>query len=163
MQVTIRPLKREDALISYKWRNNADIWRYTGSHPDTIITPEIETKWIDTVLKQPNEKRFAILVDDIYIGNTYITHITPDDGIFHIFIGEQSYWGKGIGKQALLSVMKYAKYTLKLKELFLKVNPDNTGAIHMYEKCGFTCLPFTDENKWLLMRRVLNDIQAPAI
>ena len=67
MKITIRPLCIEDALTSYKWRNNPNIWKYTGNKPDKVITPEIETEWIKKVLKNENERRFAIIADGQYI------------------------------------------------------------------------------------------------
>ncbi len=30
MQVVIRPLQESDAYISYKWRNDSEVFRYTG-------------------------------------------------------------------------------------------------------------------------------------
>ena len=42
MEIYIRPLRIEDALISYKWRNICEIWALTGSRPDIEITPELE-------------------------------------------------------------------------------------------------------------------------
>jgi len=41
MKVIIRPLQETDAFISNKWRNNPDIWKYTGNKPDKEITLEI--------------------------------------------------------------------------------------------------------------------------
>ena len=38
-KVLIRPLEVSDALTSYKWRNDPEIWKYTGSRPDMEITP----------------------------------------------------------------------------------------------------------------------------
>ena len=52
LAIYIRSLKREDALTSYKWRNNPLIWELTGSKPDIEITKEIELSWIDKILKR---------------------------------------------------------------------------------------------------------------
>jgi hypothetical protein len=41
----IRPLQESDALISFTWRNNLEIWKYTASKPNKYITSEIELKW----------------------------------------------------------------------------------------------------------------------
>jgi len=136
--VLIRPLKREDALISYQWRNDPDIWKFTGHRPDKIITQEIELDWIQRVLNEKDSCRFAILVDNIYIGNIQITNITlEEEGEYHIFIGEKDYWGKGIASLATWQLLRYAKERLNLKRLYLFVNPLNKPAIKVYERCGF--------------------------
>ena len=78
-KVLIRPLQAEDALISYKWRNDPDIWVYTGSRPDREITSDIESEWIKKALSDLSSKRFAILVDDVYVGNVQLTNISERD------------------------------------------------------------------------------------
>ena len=140
--IYIRPLRREDALISYKWRNDPDIWVYTGRRPDRTITPEIELEWIERVLRDPSSRRFAICLKDgdIYIGNVQLTDIEKGMANFHIFIGAKEYWGKGIATEATRHLLKYAKDELKLKKLHLWVNPLNKAAVKVYLKCGFSAV-----------------------
>jgi RimJ/RimL family protein N-acetyltransferase len=137
--VYIRPLQESDALISYHWRNDPEIWKYTGHRPDRIITPEIELNWIKQVLSNPTTKRFAICLreDNKYIGNVQLTDINNGVAHFHIFIGEKQCWGKGIATQATRLLIEYAKNELCLKELYLWVNEKNKAAIQVYLKCGF--------------------------
>ncbi len=138
--VYIRPLQREDALISYKWRNDPDIWLYTGRRPDRIITPGIELEWIERVLRDTSSRRFAICLkeNDLYIGNTQLTDITDGKAEFHIFIGAKEFWGKGFATEATKHLIIYARDELFLKELHLWVDPLNKSAFKVYEKCGFT-------------------------
>ena len=139
MNVTIRPLRTDDAAVSYKWRNNPDIWKYTGKKPDRVITYDIERDWLCEALKRTNERRFAICVGDEnqYIGNIQLTDIDNRTAQFHIFIGEIDYHGKGVGTRATLLMLEYAFSTLGLKSVYLFVNAKNTTAIKMYERCGF--------------------------
>ena len=62
VDIYLRPLKEENALISYKWRNDPEVWKLTGSKPDMLITPEIETSWIRKVLQDTTCRRFAIYI-----------------------------------------------------------------------------------------------------
>ena len=139
MKVAIRPLEESDALLSYKWRNDSDVWKYTGNKPDKKITLKIEKKWIKTVLGRQNEKRFAICIGDEmeYVGNVQLTDITTYNAQFHIFIGRKKYHGMGIGTKATKLILEYAFKILKIKQIYLKVNPDNIAAVKSYEKCGF--------------------------
>ena len=136
MFIELRPLKKEDALISYKWRNDPEIWKYTGSKPDKTITPEIETEWIERVLLKRDEMRFAILADGKYVGNTYLTGIKNGYAEFHIFIGEKEYWNKGVATKALENIIEIAKKE-KIKTLTLTVNIKNKAAFLLYTKFGF--------------------------
>lgn len=136
--VLIRPLKIEDALISYRWRNDSEIWQYTGKRPDKLITKEIEKDWLAEKLHETNSSRFAIIADDQYVGNIQITDIVKSDkGQYHIFIGEKVFWNKGIAQQATAQIIRFANEKLNLKEIYLIVNPNNVTAIKLYEKSGF--------------------------
>lgn len=147
-KILIQPLEKKDALISWRWRNDSDIWEFTGSKPDIKITPEIEINWIEKILLDPNSKRFAITVDDIYIGNIQLTNITNTDAEYHIFIGEKNYWGKGIAFFATQQIIRFAKNSLLLDNIYLKVGPDNLKAIRLYKKSGFEVV--SDEVKMVL-------------
>jgi RimJ/RimL family protein N-acetyltransferase len=139
MEVTIRPLKENDAKISYLWRNDAEIWKYTGSKPTQPITYEIEKEWIQKVLKREDEIRFAICVGDNneYVGNVQLTNITKTDAEFHIFVGNKKFHNKGIGTKATDLILNYSHKVLQLKTVYLFVNKENVTAIKSYKKCGF--------------------------
>ena len=137
-KVLIRPLEISDASISWKWRNDPEIWKYTGKKPDIFVTEEIEKKWLHEKLLEKDSVRFAITVDDLYVGNIQLTNIIKEDKAeYHIFIGERSFWGKGIASLATNQIIRYATNILKLKEISLFVNPLNKAAIKVYEKSGF--------------------------
>lgn len=157
MNVYIRPLQLEDAMTSYMWRNNSIIWQYTGNRPDRLITPEIEKIWLLDALNRKDEKRFAICVEetDKYIGNVQLTHIENGKAQFHIFIGEQEYWGYGLAKQATFQILDYGFEVLKLEEIYLNVKKDNIVAVKLYEKCGFKISSNTEQN--LLMTILRNE------
>lgn len=139
VDIYLRPLCREDALSSYRWRNDPEVWRYTGSRPNRVITPEIELNWIDKVLADSSSRRFAICLmeGDKYIGNVQLTDIKDGCAEFHIFIGERSEWHKGIGSLATRKMLQIAKNEFGLKKLKLWVNIKNVAAVKAYKKNGF--------------------------
>lgn len=144
--VYLRPLRIEDALVSYHWRNDHEVWKYTGNRPDRTITPEIESEWLIKVLSDQSSYRFAICVREgestSYVGNIQLTGVNNDEAEYHIFIGDKSYWGKGIAKVATKLLLNIAFDQLKLNRIKLSVRYDYLSAIGLYKKCGF--LP--DEN-----------------
>lgn len=143
--IFLRKLEREDALISRHWRNDPEVWKYTGSSPDRYITEEIELQWIDKVLADSTRKVFAICLkaNAQYIGNVQVTNIENCEAHFHIFIGDKSFWGKGIGSVATVKMLQIAKDELHLQRLKLRVNPANEAAKKIYLKVGF--LPVDQE------------------
>ena len=140
--VLIRPLKVEDAQISWKWRNDPEVWKFTGSKPNVKVTFDIENEWILKVLEDSTSKRFAIIVDGKYVGNIQLTNLDlkSQAAQYHIFIGDKNYWGKGIAKLATFQILNYAKEILNLKEIYLHVKTNNTNAIEVYKKTGFVKL-----------------------
>jgi len=139
MDVSIRLLEEKDAQKSYIWRNDSEVWKYTGSKPTQKITYENEIEWIKKVLKREDEIRFAICVgnESEYVGNVQLTNITNTDAEFHIFVGNKDFQNKGIGTKATNLILNYSKEVLKLKTVYLFVNQNNLAATKAYKKCGF--------------------------
>jgi RimJ/RimL family protein N-acetyltransferase len=155
MDVSLRKLERNDAYISYKWRNDPEVFKYTGTVYDHEITLETELQWIERVIENDDEYRCAIIVDNCYVGNIYLTNIIKDfSAEYHIFIGDKSYWGKGVAKKASIEIIRYGFESLNLKKIVLGVHPQNSTAIHLYEKLGFTRL---GENSNFITMEIVTD------
>ncbi|HAY3507525.1 GNAT family N-acetyltransferase [Elizabethkingia anophelis] len=161
LNVLIRPLQIEDAHISYIWRNDSEIWKFTGNRPNKEITLDIEKEWIENILKDNLSKRFAILNKGEYVGNIQLTNLSQKDAEFHVFIGDKNSWGKGIATLATYQILFYAKEILKLDSVYLNVNKNNEAAIKSYLKNGFQ-----KENEYgeqFKMRINLKDLNPPEI
>jgi len=140
--IYLRPLALEDAKTSYKWRNNPEIWKYTCFNPSKPITLEVETAWLGEILKRTDQKRFAICLTENgkYIGNIQLIDIVDQHAEFHLFIGEQGYWGKGIGEKATKLILEYAFCSLNLSSVRLDVDRENKAAVKIYARQGFVGL-----------------------
>ena len=149
MNVTIRPLVEEDAYTSVKWRNDSEVFKFTGNTYKHEIKIENELEWIRKVMANPADYRCTILADDVYVGNIYLTDINDGNAHYHIFIGDKKYWGKGIAKQASLLILEYAFNVLKLDEVYLRVRKENISAYHLYLNLGFS--EIFSEEQWIGM------------
>ena len=137
MKLKLRPLEETDAHTSVNWRNDHDIWRYTTFAPTAPVSIEAELKWAQEVIADPAGRRFAILVDDVYVGNVYLTHIEDDEAEFGIFIGNKEYRGRGIARAASTQIIDYARKELKLRTIRLGVSEANIAAMKIYKSLGF--------------------------
>lgn len=150
MNVRIRPLKEQDAYTSVKWRNDPEVFKFTGNIYNHKITIDNELEWIRKVTANPTDYRCAILVDEVYVGNIYLTDIKEGTAHFHIFIGDKSYWGKGVAKRASLLILEYAFNVLNIKEVLLRVRKENTSAYNLYLRLGFKDVKV--DGIWTLMK-----------
>lgn len=155
--VYIRPLRHEDAHVSYHWRNDPRIWRFTGSRPDRHITYEIEAEWIDTVLKRENEKRFAICISgtDEYVGNVFLTDISGKEAHVHIFIGEMKFWGGGRAMDAIRLCCAYGFDNLGLDVIYAEINKQNNSSLALAKVSGFIVIDeYPDEKRKMTLTKL---------
>ena len=60
-----------------------------------------------------------------------------DVAILGILIGKLDYFGKGIGKKAIILAIKQSRDELSFNKVSLNVRKTNNRAIRCYQKCGF--------------------------
>jgi len=154
MKVSIRPLKEEDAYTSVKWRNDPEVFKYTGNTYAHNITIESELAWIRKVIANPHDYRCAIIVDGVYVGNIYLTEINDGVAHYHIFIGDKSYWGKGVAKLASLQIIEYGFRTLNLNQIILRVKSMNLSACNLYKALGFN--EVQSDGEWITMSKTVS-------
>lgn len=134
MKVTIRPLEEADAFTSVKWRQDPEIWKFTPARGRDPANLETELAWAK--YQRPDAMRFAILADGQYVGNAYLYDIDDFTAEFHIFIGERSLWGQGIGKEATRLTLQEGR-KIGLQSINLGVHHQNAAARKIYERLGF--------------------------
>ena len=155
MQVSIRPLIESDAYTSVQWRNDAEVFKYTGNTYNHEIKIDSELEWIRKVIANPNDYRCAILAENVYVGNIYLTNVTDQSATYHIFIGDKNYWGKGIAKRASILILDYAFKVLHLHSVKLKVRNKNTSAYMLYIKLGFKTEKVDEEWTYMYINKDL--------
>lgn len=156
-EIYLRPLRMEDAQISWKWRNDPRVWKYTCSRPTCEVTLAMEEAWMRKVLSESNSRRFAICLreGDKYVGNGYVVNIDWERkcGEFAIFLGDVSVWGRGIGTQANLELQKAAG-ACGLREVTARIHVSNPGSLKTVLKAGFSEL--SRDGEWILTGKRLD-------
>ena len=59
----------------------------------------------------------------------------------------------GFGTEAVSALLTYGFGVLGLKRIFLKANPENSRAIHVYERCGFRIYDRTEDHVFMEITR----------
>ena len=146
-RVYLRPLCVEDAAVSYKWRNDVEVWKYTASRPNIFVTEEIEREWAQRVILDNTRRNFAICLapSNRYIGNIYLVNISDGKGELGVFIGEKDCWGLGYAREALNLLKDISCRELGVKQIKIGVNSKNLPALVTYLRCGAVI----DDDMWL--------------
>lgn len=139
-KVYLRGVEREDLPKIAKWTNDPEVTLYLfmGARPTSLeaVTEEWEKR-----MKATNEIEFAICdkKTNSIIGwcGLYSINWISHSGEYRIFIGEKSYWSKGIGTEVAKLVVQYGFEKLNLNKVWLGVNSSHEGAVRSYEKGGF--------------------------
>lgn len=142
-RIRLRAPEREDLPLFVAWLNDPQV--RAGLMIDLPLSQVVEEGWFENMLKQPAEEHPLVIElrqeeSWIPIGNCGFHEISWR---FHsaqvgIFIGEKSYWDKGIGTEVMLLLLRHGFETLNLNRIGLMVFENNLRAIRSYEKAGFT-------------------------
>jgi len=119
--ITLRGITSSDFPDMMKWQKDNDVVRYDPSVGSPIVVVSLS---IDTL-------------DGIHIGQCSLYDLTAYDVQLGIRIGDKNYWNMGYGTEAVELLSKYGFETMNVNRIWLKVLPENIGAIRCYEKCGY--------------------------
>ncbi|TJX13256.1 GNAT family N-acetyltransferase [Tissierella creatinini] len=141
--VIIREANKTDAInmIKYIEKISRESDNLTFGEGEFEVSYEQEEVFIGTLSKQEN--CLCIIAEDNgkIIGNlTFIGGKRPrtaHKGEFGISV-LKDYWGKGLGTELISFLIDWSKETGIIRKIDLRVRTDNTNAIHLYEKMGFT-------------------------
>lgn len=138
--IYLRPVLLDDVEYLNKWKNDKEIFLNLGGGFMPISIDQ-QKKWMENFIDNTgNNKRFMIVTNEgAIIGFVGLYEINSIHRIcsLGIYIGEKDYWGRKIGTEACELIIDFAKKTLNLRKIGLKVVDDNKSAISMYIKLGF--------------------------
>ncbi len=141
-RIRLRAIEREDLPRFVRWFNDPEV----RENLDLFLPMSLaeEEKWFEDVLEKDSiERPFAIDFregdDWVHLGGCGLFSFNQQarHAAFGISIGDKSYWDKGIGMDALQTILRYGFETLNLNRVYLRVHESNHRAIQVYQKVGF--------------------------
>lgn len=137
--VYLRPIEMEDTKQIVRWRNQERV-RHNFLYQKPF-TKEGHEEWMRTKVAAGEVVQFIICekesgrgVGSVYFRDIDMRHKKAEYGIF---IGEADCAGKGWGTEVARLAVGYARDTLGLHKLMLRVFADNVGAVKSYQNAGF--------------------------
>jgi RimJ/RimL family protein N-acetyltransferase len=137
-KVSLRPFEEADIENTVKWLNNIE----HAVLIDRVLPATIHERkeWFYTISKDKTAVTFAIVLNknSTHIGNCGLINIDSRSrrGQLWIYLDKQ-FIGKGLGKEAITLLLKYAFQYLNLNRIYLYVVSTNLRATKFYERCGF--------------------------
>ena len=135
----LSPLEHEDLPYRVKWLNDDKI--NSGITIDGPVSLAKTEAWFRKVVLDDTKRHFVIVDNKTkhLIGISGLVNIDFRNykAETYIAIGNQKYWGRGLGSEALQLVLTYSFVELDLNKIYLFTNINNTRAQHVYKKNGF--------------------------
>ena len=122
--------------------------RFLGGDHDPY-TEEAEISWVRAKLAE-KAPVFSMVekAGGCFIGNIEIMDVRDSAGELGIAITAAKQ-DMGFGTEAVSALLAYGFHQLGLKRIFLRADPGNVRAIHVYEKCGFREYQRTDADVFM--------------
>lgn len=90
---------------------------------------------------------FVIALDGVPIGTLWFeSGIEPDEAVLGILLGDQSIFGRGIGRRAIELAVEQLKCAAAVARITLNVRANNARAISCYLRCGFKTVRTTEKH-----------------
>ena len=139
-RVYLSALDKANIPVVLDWLADPEVNAFilAGHEP---MSAEREEQWYDDVAASATDRVFEIHVanDDRYIGNLGLHKIDAAHRHAEIglFIGSKPDQGRGFGRDAIVTALRYAFDTLGLHRIYLRCQPANERALRAYRAIGF--------------------------
>uniref|UniRef100_A0A8C7XAT8 Alpha/beta-tubulin-N-acetyltransferase 9 n=1 Tax=Oryzias sinensis TaxID=183150 RepID=A0A8C7XAT8_9TELE len=147
-RVLLVPYNAEHVPRYHEWMKSPELQQLTASEPLTLEQEyDMQRSWredddkctfiiLDTQKwADPSVDEETCMLGDV---NIFLTDSTdPSLAELEVMIAEESYRGKGIGKEVTLMMMRYGVKKLGIKRFQAKIGLDNHTSIAMFKKLHF--------------------------
>ena len=138
-KVILRPISAEDTENILRWRNKEAV-RNHFIYRETLTREEHE-KWLEEKVRKGTVCQFIIEAKETGagVGSVYLRDLDYGNRKceFGIFIGEDSFRGKGLGTESAKLVTSFAFEHLDMNKVYLRVLAENERAYKSYLRAGF--------------------------
>ena len=134
-------LTDEEVRRVYRWSRDQAVLRWSGGVPTELSLEEFRERLRGDRSSNPNSRRayFIVTRSGDLIGRVGCFAIDWDhkEAELGIVIGEQAYWGKGYGRDAVKTLVRHIFETTSLERMNLFTYTDNERAQRCFAASGF--------------------------
>lgn len=137
-KVNLRPIAPADLERMVAWSRDPELAEYMpGNYPESL---EQAADWLQRILSDRHNKRWSIVTKEgNLIGDIELDQIAwrSAQAELRVCIGEKGLWNRGLGTDAVRTVIAHAFEKMGLEQIYLRVFNENVRAIRCYSKAGF--------------------------
>ncbi|MGF1670924.1 MAG: GNAT family N-acetyltransferase [Balneolaceae bacterium] len=141
--IDLQPFNLENIRTHYKWNNDKELNFYDSEYPHKIETFESFLSRIKSVMDSSNDQARLFEIIDLY--DNKIIGVIDVYGIDHFHkrcfvsctIGDKSYRGRGLGREALNKILYFCFEELKMKKVGATSFDFNHAWIRTLKMTGF--------------------------
>lgn len=136
--VTLRAIEKEDLELLREMLNDSEMENLVVGWSFPVSKYQQE-KWYENSINDKNNLRFIIEVEGEALGLATLTNIDWKNrrAVHGIKLAKQNNRRKGIGRDTVMAIMKYAFDELQLNRLDGSWFEENISSKTMYMKCGW--------------------------
>lgn len=139
--IKLARLHPEESACFYPWLADPEVIRYSLSVFQSLQTPAQIDNWFAATLREEKSINLGIYLQETnaLIGYAGLSNLsaTNQSGEYFIFIGEKTYWGRGVGTAVTRQVLTLGFAEYHLNRIMLTVSELNVGGIKAYTNAGF--------------------------
>jgi len=140
-RVTLRAIERDDLPLLWVYNNDVEVELAGGGDPPMPQSLARRQAEFDAQAAKGGRDgtHFAIVADGKCIGTCGLHGYSETDGHVElgIGIGDQAYWNRGYGREAVNLLLDYAFRLRNWRRVWLRVWGHNERAIRAYRASGF--------------------------
>jgi len=138
-RIYFRPIEKDDTDNVLKWRNSDSVRKFFIRRE--IVTKEDHVNWLINMVDSGKVVQFIVhdKENNTPFASVYLKDIDREkcEAEYGVFIGEDTYIGKGFGSEIARLMIQYAFEEEKLNKITLRVLAKNLRARKCYERAGF--------------------------
>ena len=136
----LRAVEEADLPLLVRWMNDPEVrhWLHHSDRPDATVD-SVRGRFGLTEERFPNLVWLIETLEGRPVGHLALLQVDPHHkrAELAISIGEKDCWSRGLGTDAVRTVLRHGFEDLGLRRVDLHTDADNARGIRCYEKCGF--------------------------
>ncbi|CAG5084575.1 GNAT family N-acetyltransferase [Parvicella tangerina] len=141
-RIKLRGVEPEDVDYLFMAENDTSLWQVS----ETLIpfTRHTLQKYAESVHDLHSQGQYRFIIEHIRTGTPVGMIDLFDYNQIHrragvgIVVSDKEFLNKGIAKDSLLILLKYAKSVLKLNQLYCSMHASNQISLELFESVGFS-------------------------